>query len=601
MSSDSSESVRNALDAGLAQIDARAPKPQRVVVIGGGLSGLSTAYWLSRAGNAVTVLESRPESAAPWSAASHTGLLSISSTFAPFFARPHLLKAQKIQFCPSTNYVHPNLRPSSLLFSRDTTHGAANVAQHIRQGMIEHAWRGGYRRAMTRLYGLGLWNQTLVSQLVGEWNRTASPKQPPIERTDGSLGLVFDMRAWEDIKVDVQTNTVLVGRDPALLQPEPTAASAIVPAPSGGKQSKLAAPRVPDRIASLEDDELLNALPSIAPNVLKVASALRFRDEFAVDPLAFTARMKSEAIKQGVQFKHDAQVVKLVTKGQQKDATTATARAAAGSTASSSSTAVAAVPSVSTDDCRIVGVQLASGAVVEGDAFVVCAGAHSTSLLRQSALPCLPQPIPTFSTKTHFLSFPNPGLVPVATAETNTIAARPSFATKKAAAPGAPQFAPLIAPIAVTLPESHLQVTPFSSSVRVTSGDDLNLLDDPKPTPSKLLSSQQQDAFSTAVDPDRLRMMLGDLNTLYPALSKSIISQDGRTEPGVALRNWSFDGKPLLGRYASSVPNLFVNTAHGNASWTHAVAAGQHVSNIVSELPTFIQPDAFDPKRFEGK
>src|SRR4051812_10651476 len=130
MSSDS-ESVRVALDAGLSEIDARTANPKRVVVIGGGLSGLSTAYWLSRAGNAVTVLESSPATPAPASAASYTGLLSISSTFAPFFARPHLLKAQKIQYCPSTSYVHPNLRPSSLLFSRDPVHGASQVAQHI--------------------------------------------------------------------------------------------------------------------------------------------------------------------------------------------------------------------------------------------------------------------------------------------------------------------------------------------------------------------------------------------------------------------------------------------------------------------------------------
>ena len=99
-----SEQLRTALDVGLSTLNERTPTPQRVVVVGAGTAGISTAYWLGRAGNAVTVIDSQPADSLG-SAASYTGLLAPTSSLAPLLARPHLYRAQKVQWCPKTLYV----------------------------------------------------------------------------------------------------------------------------------------------------------------------------------------------------------------------------------------------------------------------------------------------------------------------------------------------------------------------------------------------------------------------------------------------------------------------------------------------------------------
>ena len=677
-------SLRAALDVGLSELDGRAAVPQRVVVVGAGMAGVSTAYWLGRAGNHVTVLDASPAPDVIGTAASYTGLLAPSSSFAPFFARPHLLKAQKIQFCPKTNYMvrpdqpnsvqvrrpdsaddrsserrltfacvpcfvsalvccvcaqHPNLRVG--LFDR-----GSDAAQHARQGMVDYSWRSSYRPAVSRLYGLGLWNQALVGELAKQFDATAAAATTtaaassssrsslsaaasaaaPLARVDGSLAVVFDARTFQDLKGDNLTNLALVGNDAALLAPTAASTSTKVatPARKGASGSAAAsAAAAPPRLHVLDDDAIVVRLPTVAPRLFSLAAVMSFEDEWALDHLAFLHAMKREAIsKYAVKFLYDTKVEKFITQQQQQAATAATTGAAV----------VSASAPQSSGSCRVVsGVLTSRGEVVGGDAFVLCAGSQSKGLVGASTslLPPAHKPIRTFSTKTHYLAFPNPDAsaaststassAPAATPAPTTASAvvaskgKPSSpSSSSSAASSSPQQ--LIPSVSVLLPESHLQVTPFAHEVRVSSGDDLNHFDDCDPpiviAPAASASAPQQpqpqpqllpEAFAPRLDAARLRSMLEDLSVLYPGVSKDVVSQGGRTVPGVALRTWSLDGQPLLGPYSAATPNLFVNGAHGNRGWTHAVAAGQHVANIISGLPTFIQQQPFDPRRFEKK
>lgn len=446
---------------------------------------------------------------------------------------------------------HPNLRVG--LFEKGTT------AQHVRSGLMNFASRKHYQTSLARLYGLGLWNQQIVTHMMQEWSAgrgsAGKGKSDTIARLDGSLAVMFDDRAFSDVVKDVGTQRTLVGDEGAqVVFPGATAAST--------------APR----FESLDDRAILARLPSLEPRIFTLSGVMSFRDEFAVDHLAFLRRMRDEAAeKYGVKFVYDTTATGFVTQQQQQQQP----QSAAGD----------ASPSVSTDASRLVAVSTSNGEV-SGDAFVMCAGSHSKRLVRNSRLPLLRTPIPTFSTKTHYLSFPNPDAALPAAADGSSSSAASAASSSQRIFPAT----------SLVLPDTHTVITPLATEIRVSSGDSLNLHDDPT-ADADVAAAALEPRLDSAV----LKTLVADVSGVFPLVTKEVISQSGATVPHVALRTWSFDNQPLLGRYAASVPNLFINSGHGNLGWTNAVAAGQHVSSIVSGTTTFIQPDAFDPRRFESK
>ena len=437
---------------------------------------------------------------------------------------------------------------------------------------MNFASRKHYQTSLARLYGLGLWNQQIVTHMMQEWNQTpagtataatgrgssassANGKDRTIARINGSLAVMFDDRAFSDMVKDVGTQRTLVGDE---------GAQVVFPGAEGAATA--------ERFESLDDRAILARLPSLEPRIFTLSGVASFRDEFAVDNLAFLRRMRDEAAeKYGVKFVYDTTATGFVTQQQQQQ--------------QQQSSTGAAVPSVSTDSSRLVAVSTSNGEV-SGDAFVLCAGSHSKRLVRNSRLPLLQTPIPTFSTKTHYLSFPNPDA-----------AINAAAAADGSSAPVAASSSQRIFPAtSLVLPDTHTVITPLPSEVRVSSGDSLNLFDDPTADTDVAAA-----ALEPRLDSATLKAMVADVSGIFPLVSKQVISQNGATVPHVALRTWSFDNQPLLGRYATAVPNLFINSGHGNLGWTNAVAAGQHVSSIVSGTTTFIAPAAFDPRRFESK
>jgi glycine/D-amino acid oxidase-like deaminating enzyme len=577
--------LRSALDAGLSELDTRAPRAQRVVVVGGGMAGISTAYFLARAGNAVTVLEAAPAPVAPASAsaatssvplipgtaASYTGLLSPSTSLAPFFARPHIYRAQKVQWCPKTLYMHPNFRVG--LFD------SGAVARHVRMGVTPYAKRQTFQQSLVRLYGLAMWNQALEQHISREWAQQDG-KQAQAERIPGTLAVVFDDHTFADLLADVKRHRLLVGDEVTDIMPTVAASSSASPPSAAAAASSSMVPSS-GRLYALDDRSVLQQLPSLLPKQFTMAGVLHAQDEYAIDHLAFLQRLREDSQrKYGVQYVYDTTVTALVTEQQQQQ------QSQPSSAASNDAAVVPAAPS-----SRIAYAATSRGPVT-GDAFVLCAGARSKTLVHASHLPGIAQAVPTFTTKTHYVAFPNPD------------SALPATGTA-AAANAVDRLFPRTS---VSLPESQTVLTPFTRQVRVSIGNDFNALDEPVlPRATDAAAAREEAATAERalplqphLDPSRLQSLLKEVSSVFPRADKSVVSGGGRSVPGASLRTWSFDGKPLLGQYASATTNLFVNGAHGHLGWSHALAAGQHVSSIVSRLPTFLQGDAFDPRRFSN-
>jgi D-amino-acid dehydrogenase len=58
----------------------------------------------------------------------------------------------------------------------------------------------------------------------------------------------------------------------------------------------------------------------------------------------------------------------------------------------------------------------------------------------------------------------------------------------------------------------------------------------------------------------------------------------------------SADGVPLIGR--TPVANLLVNTGHGHLGWTMAAGSAQLLTHLLSNEPTSIDPEPYNPQRF---
>jgi len=606
--------------------DVRAPAPKRVVVVGGGLSGLSTGYWLGRAGNKVTVIEKEKKDGLG-STPSYSGLLAPSSSMAPFFARPHYFRAQKVQFCPFNDYMHANLRVG--LFDSLIPHS-------IRRGIQRHSFRRTYLDSVTKLHGLALANMFMVDKIQNEWMKqgegsTASTSKGGwmgwgkrssgsdndsdsdsgaagqndvsssggMGRVRGTLMIGFDDHTFQELKTDI-TNHIAVNRidaQQALSEGETASSSNSITAASSSSaaSSTSSLSSSPSRVSFISDDECVSLLPSLASKRFDLSGGVLCADEFALDPTAFMKRLRRDAKeKYGVEFKHETEVKNLVT----ADNVNALAN-------SSHASSTAVVPSTASPPSSIVGVQTSAG-FVPADSVVLCAGSNSSTIVAQSGLNALIKaPIETFQTKTHYLSFPYEVTKEIpATNDSNTplTPAAPS-SSSDSSHPSA------LIPLNIVLPESHLTLTPLHHEIRLTIGDDM-YAQPPANSPDATAAAASKDSASTVstsspsrsklrAEPAKLQLLLSELRSVYPQLTKEAVSQQGRTIPHVALRTWTMDNKPLLGQYHSSIPNLFINGAHGNQGWSSSLASGKQVSDIVSGIQPFMRQEIFDPRRFE--
>lgn len=561
------EAMSQHFEATSGKADSSLPK-KNVLVVGAGQQGITTAYWLGRAGHKVTVVEKCSGSSSPSSlsspisgaASSYTGLLQVNSSFAPLMARPNLLRAYKVQWCPSSNYMHPVLRVG--LFDHD-------VGRSIRLALAQFTARQGFIESVNKLNGMAMWNNWLVGKLINEWSTSnndatnkpskgwlssssssASPSSSaaitPIVRS--STLLAYDGRSWADLKDELTTQLYLNDSK----APEPQALK--LPPPMVTSEA------APLQFRQIDDLQLVEKIPSLKPKEFQLAGGIVFTDEVAVDNIAILNKMKNESVEKfGVKFMYDTEVLKFQTQSNSfssPTAATSTAVVPSQSSSSSSSSPASTVTSV-----------LTSNGPMSSDVFVLCAGGDSKRIMRESQLPGV-KPILTYTTKTHHLAFPNPS----------------------------PNDSQLISPTSVLLPETHTTITTFPHQIRVSSGTEINSNEDlsiePIQAGTKLVTPAPK------LDPPRLKQLVEDVSGVYPTLTREVISQQGATIPNVSLRTWTIDNKPLMGQYSPAVRNLFINNAHGNLGWSFAVAAGKHTTDLITGTPTFIDPTPFAPNRF---
>lgn len=171
---------------------------------------------------------------------------------------------------------------------------------------------------------------------------------------------------------------------------------------------------------------------------------------------------------------------------------------------------------------RIAALLTASGELV-ADAYVVAAGAFSTSLLR--------------SIKVN---------VPVAPAKGYSI----TIARNE-------QHSPPNMPVVDH--DLHAAVTPIGQSLRVAG-------------------TAEFDGLRGHIRPARIQTLVHLFQRLYP--NHPIASDHRELHPWTGFRPMSADGVPIIGR--TPIDNLYINTGHGHLGWTLAAGSGRALADLIS-------------------
>lgn len=130
--------------------------------------------------------------------------------------------------------------------------------------------------------------------------------------------------------------------------------------------------------------------------------------------------------------------------------------------------------------------------------------------------------------------------------------------------------------IPVTDPGLHIAVVPLA-------GDRI-----------RLAGTAEFAGYNREIPPQRINNLLRLFERIYPDYARRLSIAD--IVPWAGLRPMSADGMPLLGR--TPVPNLFLNTGHGQLGWTMAAGSGRLVADEILGRQPAIDIEPYTLGRF---
>lgn len=100
--------------------------------------------------------------------------------------------------------------------------------------------------------------------------------------------------------------------------------------------------------------------------------------------------------------------------------------------------------------------------------------------------------------------------------------------------------------------------------------------------------------YDTRINPARIANLMNLLGRLYPRYAESLRPDD--VVPWTGLRPMCTEGVPLVG--PTAVPNLYLNTGHGQLGWTMAAGSGRLAADLLLGLKPGLDPAPYLPTRF---
>ena len=417
----------------------------RVVILGSGVIGVTSAYYLAKAGHDVTVIDRQP---APALETSFANAGQISPGYASPWAAPGIpLKAMKWML---QRHAPLSITPDGTTFQ------------------LKWMW-AMLRNCTAERYGV---NKERMVRLA-EYSRDC------FKELRDEAGIAYESR---------QRGTMQLFRTE---QQFASAAKDIKVLQDSGVPYEL-----------LTREQLGNAEPALALVKDKLVGALRLPNDETGDCQLFTTRLAAMAEQLGVKFRYNVAIDRLAVSGN-----------------------------------SISGVHCGSE-LIEGDAYVVAMGAHSTTLLKSLV------DIPVYPMKGYSIT------VPI------TDAAR--------------------APVSTILDETYkIAVTRFEDRIRVGGMAEIA-------------------GFDLRLNPRRRATLEMVVNDLFPGAGDT-----AQASFWTGLRPMTPDGTPIVGR--TPLGNLFLNTGHGTLGWTMSCGSAQLLADLMSAKRPAIPFDDLSVSRYAGQ
>jgi D-amino-acid dehydrogenase len=419
----------------------------RVVIIGGGLIGLTSAHYLAAAGASVTLLDAAPVAAA---GASHAngGLIT------PSMSEPWNAPGVAWQLLRWLGRADAPL----LLRPRALPQSAGWMLRFVRASTPAH-----YRRNTVKNLRLGMYSVT------------------ELRRLRETLALAYHAGT---------RGTIKLFRDARTLE--------------AADQSKDLAAAHGLAFEALDRAGTLRLEPALAPIESSVVGSLHFPGDETGDAREFCTQLAQRLASGGVDLRYGVRVESWRT---------------------GASRAIAAVHTAQGD--------------VDGDIFVVAAGAHSAGLLKPLGLA-----LPVHPVKGYSLSIPLQTWTP------------------------SPQ-------VGVVDDALHAAAAPIGQVLRVAG-------------------TAEFAGFDSTIHDARVDNLRRLVDAIYPRASRA--AREPTAIAWAGLRPMSPDGVPVIGR--SVIPNLYVNSGHGHLGWTMAAGSGRLLADLVLGERTGLDADDYSWRRF---
>ncbi|XXQ35909.1 FAD dependent oxidoreductase domain-containing protein [Plasmodiophora brassicae] len=291
-------------------------------------------------------------------------------------------------------------------------------------------------------------------------------------------------------------------------------------------------PLYPCRVLNVE--EACNLEPNLSRLVEKgLKGAVLLEDESTAEPYPVSRRVYEECCRLGVEFATGSQCNRLQV-----------------------------------EDGHVQAVQLANGDNIEGDVFVICAGAYSPFLLDLDVrLGLKGGPMPIYPLRGHSLTLDVPDNA------RGTIFTRPvSWRSRRV----------------------YITPLPHTGQIRVAGFGDFG----------------GYQRGPSGARHDRIAELLNGARTLLPGLVPDSCD-DFRKRDQVAgfaaddcIRAWSglrpqsADNVPIVGRYGASSSNLYINSGHGVMGWTSSHGSATLVADLITGCRPALDDTHYSPNRF---
>jgi len=142
-----------------------------------------------------------------------------------------------------------------------------------------------------------------------------------------------------------------------------------------------------------------------------------------------------------------------------------------------------------------------------------------------------------------------------------------------------------------------IPIDPGSGPRHALSDDSLHAVMTPLGATLRLAGTAEFSGWDLSLRPGRVQALWRLLAALSPTLARSVNRSSAKAWCG--LRPMSADGRPYIG--ATSVAGLYVNTGHGHLGWTQAAGSASLLAQLVSGVPTAIDPRPYALRRTERR